>query len=391
MRFLFLLTLCLLFTLPTAAQQNEPGAEVLTYDSEVSESIANDAIFDWWLLEGSAGDVLVVDMRGENGLAPLIGLLDPGGNLIARSEDGEANSTVTMEYTLPESGQYTIVATRAGNERGTTTGDYTLRVRRANNPVERVTDYQQVTFRCADYEVTNVATLEFSDPGGEDDFYRISVYGLDGFVPVIRVYLSGLDLEDCARDPLGMEGDTVTLPGEDTITVTGDQMDHSAQLTISGTENAGTVTLTIGSREGVPGRYIAVVEGFSIQPRDNVDFIRIGQGPRTTGTPLLMYMIGGKNERLDPSVLLDEADSESESEEIICDDAGRRGCEDVPSAEGLRITLRETVEIVGDRFDAGMLLPEGSPRLQQMQLYSFGGNTEGTYSLVLLGELPGEG
>ncbi len=383
-------TLLLIVMTPWVAAQNEDtGAAAITYDQVVTETIASDAIFDWWFLDALADDVLVVDMRGANGLAPLIGLLDPGGTLIARSEDGQVNGLTTMEFTLPEDGQYVIVATRVGNENGTSTGDYELRVRNAVGNYVRENPYQQVTFRCTDMQATNAATLEFADDFGTAEVYRINVYGMDGFVPVIRVYLDGVDVTDCSSNSQAMGGDSYSLPGGETVVVEGDLLTTSAQLTITGANRAGNVSLTIGSRDGAPGRYMALIEGFAIDTPDDVDTISVGQGPLAAGAPLLVYMVAGKTERLDPSMelLTDNAD-EGETADNVCDDAGRRGCEDVPSLVGLRLTVGADVDIMGDRFDAGALLPPGNPQLRQFELSSFDGNTSGTYSLVLMGELP---
>jgi hypothetical protein len=294
---------------------------------------------------------------------------------------------VTLEYTAPVDGEYRIVATRVGNENGTTTGDYELLVRRANAVMERENPYQEVAFRCQDYEVTNAAVLEFADDPDHLDFYRISVYGMDGFVPVIRVYLDALDLTDCAQDFQAMDGDSYTLPGQDTVTVTGDLLNFAAQLTVRGAKDAGSVSLTVGSKNGASGRFLVVVEGFTISPSRDTDYIRVGQGPLAALSPLLVYMIGGKNERLDPSMRLMSSDPENNG--IICDDAGRRGCDDVPPINDLRIHISvQDVEIAGDRFDAGVLLPRGATELREIELSSFSGNTEGKYVLVLMGELP---
>lgn len=381
----FLLCLCLLLALPAAAQMIEPGGELISYGAVVDGTVTQEMIFEWWSIQGSEGDLMVVEMIGENGLAPLIGLLDPDGELIARSADGEINGLISMEFTLPVTGMYTIVATRVGNVDGTTTGDYTLRVSRANPTIGRDRPYQPVTFRCRDMEVITAATLEFSEDLDTVQFYRINIFGMDDFQPVIHVELEGIGLTDCSSDSQAMGGTSFTLPGEETVVIEGDLLQQVAQLTITGANQAGRVTLTIGSRDGSAGRYLAVIEGFSIEPRTDVDYLTIGQGPLAARAPLLVYMVAGVNQRLDPTVLLVQPTEDSDG--IVCDDAGRRGCEHVPSIAGLHVNLNDA-EISGSRFDAGALLPPGDPELRLLELRSFRGNTAGTYALVLLGELP---
>ncbi|MBZ0287887.1 MAG: hypothetical protein K8I30_09760 [Anaerolineae bacterium] len=381
MKTVFLLLLSLLLVL-VAGAQDVPTAETLTYDSVVMDDLSPEAFYDWWFLEASTGDIVVVTMTAQDTLEPLIGILDPGGTLVARSIDGTPGSAIELELIIPADGEYTIVATRVGNENGTSTGGYELQVRRANTPVERVNPYQEVTFRCQDYEVTNVATLQLAEDSANADYYRISVYGWDGFLPATRLNLTEPEVSDCSSDSQAVNGDTVTLPDVETMTFA-QHSETAAQLSLTGAAQAGRVTLTIGSKNGAAGRYLAVIEGLHISPSDDVDAIRIGQGPLTASVPLLVYMISDKSTRLDPSMRLNADDAG-----IVCDDAGRRGCEDVPGVNGLTVFITDgAVDVEGGRFDAGARLT--TTDLQTLELSSFSGNTEGGYMLVLLGELPG--
>ena len=182
-RFVFAAAL-LLFALPLLAQEDDgPLSEPISYDQPVSDSLSQRAFWDWWQLQAAEGDLIVAEMQAGDTLEPLLGILDAEGMLLARSDDGEPGGTVTLEYRAEQAGQYTIVATRVGNEDGISTGPYQLLVRQANLP--RLNPYQEVTFRCQDYEVTNAATLvveEDAQPGGP---VIVAVYGLDGFEPVI--------------------------------------------------------------------------------------------------------------------------------------------------------------------------------------------------------------
>ena len=379
------LIILLMAVVPLAAQDDVPLSEIINYDDEVADSLTQVAFWDWWNIQADAGDVMVVDMFAQDTLEPLLGILTPDGGLVARSEDGEPGGRVTLEYTVPTAGEYTIVATRAGNENGTSAGAYQLRVRRANAPDSRAATYQQVTFRCQDFEVTNVATLEFAEDNGQAEFYLISVYGFGDFEPVIRANFDGLDLEDCSRDSQGMAGTVYAVPGEEIVTLEG-ETPHAAQLLIAGGPQVNGVTLTIGSANGTTGHYVAVINGFVIGENDE-DAIRIGQGPLAATEPLVVYMVAGQGTRLDPSLRL--LTNLNEDEGIVCDDAGRRGCEGVTSPVGLSIQLADSGELIeADRFDAGVTLPPGPPQLRDIELGSFRGNTTGHYALVLLGSLP---
>ena len=378
------LIILLLTALPLTAQDDVPLAVLINYDDEVADNLTDVAFWDWWHIQAGEGDVLVVNMFADEALEPLLGLLSPEGDLLTRSADGVAGGRVTMEYTIPATGEYTIVATRAGNESGTSTGSYQLQVRRANAPDSRAETYQQVTFRCQDYEVTNVATVEFSEDTEQADFYLISIYGFGGFEPVIRVDFDGIDLEDCSRDSQGMAGTVYTVPGEEPVTIEGENP-HVAQLMISSADEVQGVTLTIGSANGTTGRYVALIDGFTIG-EDDLDTVRIGQGPLAATDPLVVYMVAGSGTRLDPSLRL--LTNPADDDGIVCDDAGRRGCEDVPSPVGLSIQIANMEQtITADRFDAGITLSPGPPQLRDIELGSFRGNTTGRYALVLLGSL----
>jgi hypothetical protein len=326
-------------------------------------------------------------MRAGPTLAPLVGVLDPGGSLVARSEDGVPGGTVTLEYTTATAGEHIVVATRVGNSEGDTSGAYQLSVRRAGDLPLGESLYQQVTFRCSDMEVTNAATLQFTEDPDQYTGYIISVYGLDAFVPVIRVELEGVDVTDCSRNPDGMDGDVVALPGAELITFTGALLEQAAQLSVIGGGNPGLVTLTVGSRDGAPGRFVAVVQGLRIDPASSRDLVQVGQGPLAARRPLALYMVADKTSRLDPALSL-SADTDP-ARALACDDAGSRRCRALPSAEGLRLTITTSGEsVTGGRFDAGALLAAAPPALLAAELGSFQGNTSGRYALVLLGELP---
>ncbi|MBZ0303065.1 MAG: hypothetical protein K8J31_25185 [Anaerolineae bacterium] len=378
--------IALLLVGPLFAQDDLPLSEPINYDDSVTDDLTQRAFWDWWHIQAAQGDVIVVDMQAREMLEPLLGILDPDGTLVARSDDGTAGGSVSLEYTVQQEGEYTLVATRVGNENGTSDGPYALRVRRANEVPARENAYQEVTFRCQDYEAANAATIEFADDPEQATYYLISVYGLDGFEPVIRVQFSAVDLTDCSRDVQGVSGNRYALPGEDPITLTDPAVytDHTAQLLITSAAPVGTVTLTIGSANASPGRYLALIEAFTIEPGDE-DGIRIGQGPLASALPLTLYMVADSKSRLDPSIHWTNETTAG----AICDDAGRRGCEGVPSPEGLAVYIAEQdAEITADRFDAGLVLPPGPPALRDVTLTAFDQRTSGPYALVLMGELP---
>jgi hypothetical protein len=386
------LILIILTAVPVFAQSDDnPTVLDINYDDVVQDTITSKSFYDWWTLEASEGDDIVIDMAASGGLAPLIGILNGSGDLVAKSDNGAVDSTITLEYVIPSAGHYTIVATRVDNINGTTTGSYTLRLRRANSPIVNVNPYQDVTFPCKDrgFDATTAATLSIAEdpvPGME---HRITVYGIDGFRPVIRVNFDATNaqpFEICNIDATYTVGDTFTLPGEETRTITADTLDRASQIVLSGADKMGVITLTIASKDGLPGRYLAVLEGFTIEPKDDRDTIDVRVGPlsaKTTG--ITAYMVAGENSRLDPFMTLLSTGQ-------TCDDAGRGDCSDVPSFAQAGVLLHDgegnTVSYIGDRSDAGLLVNPGNPDPVSLQLTSRNGDTHGSYVLFLIGELP---
>ncbi len=370
---------------PVIAQDDDlPLSATINYGDQVADDLTARAFWDWWLIFANEGETLIVNMQGDESLEPLVGILGPGGNLVARSDDGLPGGAVTLEYTAEEAGEHTIVATRVGNENGTSTGPYTLQVQQANPPLARVNPYQEVVFRCQDYDVTNALTVIFEDDPDQPAQYVISVYGLDGFAPVIRAYFENFDLTDCSRDAQAVANNVFTLPTGESVTLIDNFDEVTAQLGIMNASEIGPITLTIGSADGKPGRFIAVIDGLVIG-EDDIDEFQVGQGPMAATRPLTIYMVADQATRLDPALALPDHPDEIG----VCDDAGRRGCENIPSPEGLEIYLAEIDRsIVADRFDAGAILAAGPPELRNLELSSFDNRTTGRYTLVFIGELP---
>jgi len=113
-----------------------PDAQEIFSGQTVSGSITNDDKFNLYVFEGEAGDVVTISMVATAGrLDSVLFLLDPNGFQIADNDDavvGEGTDSLISEFTLPESGRYTIVATHFGMQYGGTTGAYNLTFSRLN-------------------------------------------------------------------------------------------------------------------------------------------------------------------------------------------------------------------------------------------------------------------
>jgi hypothetical protein len=154
-------------------------------------------------------------------------------------------------------------------------------------------------------------------------------------------------------------------------------------MVLNNANDMGLITITLASREG-EGRWVAMIEGFAIDPGGDSDTIEARIGPlAATTTAMHVYMLrtGG---RLDPYLYAPESEAE-------CDDAGRQGCQlGVPSLEDVSFHLAfdEGTTISGSRSAAGLILAPGDPDPMTVEFRSRDSDTRGDYALVLVGELP---
>ncbi len=399
---LILISLCCL-TLPLWAQDADtPVAATIQFDMTVQESITQVAFYDWWQISLVTGDEIRIEMQAYDGLVPLVGLMAPDRELVARSsmddESPEPDSLAFFEHRAETDGVYTIIATRFGNADGTSTGSYTLTALKTNFIPPRENDLLESVFRCNEMLVTTALDLRFQEEvfipentpeGVVVEAYRLTVYGLDGFQPVIRAFASIREERlDCSRDAEYIPNNIYTLPGAAPVTLTEADKEFSAQL---GLRNAsqeqffGEVNLTMGSLDGQPGRYMAILEGLALQDRDDIDGLIVRLGPLAKTTGLTIYMVGAIDNRLDPYIEVLDANGDVLQS---CDDAGLT-CEDILSFANAGATLTaDNMVILGDRFDAGInLLPNNTDPLY-IQLSSRQRSTSGKYAIVFLGELP---
>ena len=401
MRYILLLIIGLGLTMSVVAQDT-PVIQTIVLNTPVEETITDEAFFDWWRINLLEGDVIVAEMVAEDGLVPLLGLLSPGGDLVARSDVervAEVNGKVALEFRAETEGQYTLVPTRDANQEGTSTGSYILTVRNPNaaqNTRENL--YAPAQFRCNELIINTAIILEFEDDVRIDEnvtddtlveLYRLTVYGMDGFHPVI---LAEADIQegrlDCTDDGQSTVDNTYILPDGTEGVVAEYDLDQTAQLTlrnIGGASTFGSISLTLGALEGTNGRYMLVLEGLSLQDRLDIDVLDVRLGPLAKENPVQVYMVGNMNNRLDP--FLEWARLE---DEVRCDDAGRGDCEDMLpfTGAGTTILAGEGTTIVGDRFDAGLLLNPNDSERQLIELSSRDGNTQGAYTIVIIGEMP---
>jgi hypothetical protein len=122
---------------PSRAQADglrQSGTEILI-GQPVSGTIGEDSFRHIYALTGQGDEVLSISMSRLSGdLDPLLLLIDSDGAILGLSDDeGEHANALLEAQRLPEGGRYFIVATRFGQEHGTTAGTFSLLVERAGS------------------------------------------------------------------------------------------------------------------------------------------------------------------------------------------------------------------------------------------------------------------
>ncbi|RPI97013.1 MAG: hypothetical protein EHM39_10190, partial [Chloroflexi bacterium] len=96
--------------------------------SEVQAQITDDEFVHFWDFDVQAGETITIEMEELNGgLDPLLILIDANNNVLAYDDDGAGDFNAQLRnISLPETGTYTVAATRYEQAQGYTTGEYRL-------------------------------------------------------------------------------------------------------------------------------------------------------------------------------------------------------------------------------------------------------------------------
>ncbi len=393
-------------TFLASAQGTENPEESVTiapigFDSPIFDTITDPFFYDWWEVQLSEGDTISIMMEAFDGLVPLLGIMDEQRELLFRSDEStvaQPDDVLEAVFKAPQTGLYLIIASRDGNQNGITTGTYRLTVSQVGRVTPRENNLLEVEFRCTDMLVTNAMQLELEEDSvdradGFVDFYAITVFGLDGFTPVIRANAPQLrDTPlDCTKDDVALPNSEIALPDLPPFTfLEDDESVQGARYILQNTASdvvLGRVFITIGSLDGAKGRFIVILEGLQIVPRSDEDIIGVRLAPFVKEQPLRVYMLGNANTRLDP--VLEGRDTNGEIG-VVCDDSGRGECEASPLLNDLRVFIADGGGIThqADRFDASITLQPMTTDSQYLLARSRNNETSGAYTLILVSELP---
>lgn len=103
-------------------------ARLIDYGMTVEGSVDDEVPVRYYRFEGRRGDVITVALTAEEGnLDPLVKLTDANlADLVTDDDSGGNSNAQLVAYTLPVAGTYYLLATRAGEAGGRTSGTYQL-------------------------------------------------------------------------------------------------------------------------------------------------------------------------------------------------------------------------------------------------------------------------
>ncbi len=385
---LLILSVLILAAVPSAAQPTPrpdvPTQDSIPYNAVAEDSITETAVFDLWTFEGDAGDEIEATMQGFGGLAPLLGIRGGVGDIIKRSdenlEDAPPNGTALLRLTLPEDGSYTLVATRVGTNDGDTTGTYALQLRLLEEAeADRSAFLQPVTFRCNADEATTAASFIIND-SSQNTFYEVSVFGLDGFLPIMQF---GNREESLCYEQYDTVEAQITHPLDGRISGEVQRLD-SILFADTHADEFDRISIVLGSKDGQAGRFVVVLRGPELLPDTDHHSYFLRSGALAQDSELMLYMLRGGLSRLDPELSLT---APGQGSGITCDDAGRRECGDMPGVDGLTLIDADGLHTAGHMLDAGIrVTPTDSDPIAVLATST--NSAGGTYYLLLTGQLP---
>ena len=125
---------------------------LIAYGETVEGELSSAKFMDMYVFLGTERDAITVEMdslNGEeaNGLDPLLVLLDDGRIPLAEHDDivDGVERDSRLEFTLPRTAYYAIVATRFDQDAGTTAGPYTVSLNGPGGEATEETEGEPVT------------------------------------------------------------------------------------------------------------------------------------------------------------------------------------------------------------------------------------------------------
>lgn len=163
----------------------QPGQNAITYGESVQGAINATAPSYSFQFQGSAGDNVIITMSRAGGdLDSYLYLLDTAGITIAEDDNsGGINGDARIAVALPADGTYNLLATRRGQDAGTTSGTFLLQLQSDAEPVSVV-------------PTSSAADVPPNLAGFPEIFYGELVRGEVTAQSVLNVYIFRADADD---------------------------------------------------------------------------------------------------------------------------------------------------------------------------------------------------
>jgi hypothetical protein len=105
----------------------EPDTVILNNDPNSQGTIDDEHPLTYFAFAAQQGDLVTITMtRTSDDLIPLIGVQDINGNLLDRETADLSERRAVMNFLVPQTGWYAVIATREDVDEGTSSGNYQL-------------------------------------------------------------------------------------------------------------------------------------------------------------------------------------------------------------------------------------------------------------------------
>jgi len=352
--FLWVIGLVCFALVTTVRAQGNPN---INYGQTLSGKITDDAFRAVYTFQGSRGEIVNIQVqRTQGNLDPLVVLMDAQNTIVARSDSTGLNAILTLNnITLPQSGVYYLVVTRFGQDRGMTTGSYSLTLQRVGIATDpRIEAGGAIPIKYGDNVVREV---------GDQAYEQLYTFGaLRGDLVTIKLQrISGdldplLILADSQGKVLLISDDDPASPGTLDAAITNYRIQDSGNYLVLATRfgresgtSRGSYSLTIKlpapeDMGSTPENAILLDYGLTVSGTINTDTLQRYYLIQVEPGDVITIDVTRTKGNLDPDVRLYSADMSR----VVAQDTGNNGRN--AHIDALRIRAAGTYMIVVSRF-----------------------------------------
>lgn len=384
----------------------------MVYGDSVSGQITNANFVAIYCFNGNANESINVNLSVTNGtLDPLILISDPAiEDIYVNSlETTQSNPrSLSLDFTLPSTGQYLIAVSRVGVDEGTTTGGFSLSLSGGSARPQPTGEEFSINVTCTEAGRTTQEVrggIQFSfinvNPGYS---YTATVFGLDDFDPVLAVE-HGEGIGTCNDDSPAASGSELAVPGYGYVQAN----NLTSQVRFSTARQGDPVNITVGAYGGGSGQFVLIIEGLAISPSDELDGFVIRVPSSLAMEPLGVYIVSrytdldtvmelwqgeGLNQAFDSAgnFYPESIDYNNLSVILECDDAGAGTCADTPAfpSSGTGVVISNGSSYIAGSTDSGLIVTPNSSDPMLFVFGSYNSASSGPYAIMVIGNVPGE-